>query len=61
MMKDSISNITTAISCFLYKSESKTFKNSEKKKSSDHVHSKSITIENKSKWCSINLAYGETR
>ena len=62
--KDRISDILPAIKCPSFKSENKNFKTSEMDKIRDfiydHIHTKSIVIENTDKELSINLVYGDT-
>ena len=62
--KDKISDILPAIKCPSFKSETKTFKNSEKRKIIKFIdfqnHTKSIVIENADEKLSINLIYGDT-
>ena len=62
--KDRISDILPAILCPSFKSETKTFKTSEKGKIIKFIdyqnHTKSIVIENADEKLSINLIYGDT-
>ena len=62
--KESISDVLPAIKCPSFKSETKNFKTSEKRKMrqyiDDQIHRKSIVIEKSDKKLSINLAYGNT-
>ena len=62
--KDSISDILPAIKCPSFKSETKTFKTSEKRKIIKFIdyqnNTKSIVIENVDEKLSINLIYGDT-